>query len=247
MQGNLVLKLGFSPSHIQLSLRQRLLPLCAQQKCAAHKQSFYDKLNVPAKPKKPMSPFFMFMAQIRPTLNKEYPDKKITELVKIGAERWTNVDSKLRDKLTQQYKEEVINYNKLKTEYESKLSPEDKEKIKRAELHSLDLKEQRKTKQKSKELGKPKRPLTAFMKYLTSRVSERNKYTEHKEWIKSVSQEWKTLNPQVKAKLETESKQDFESWNHELKKWEEKMIKEGNVDVVRSSSLPPLSKTKLKQ
>uniref|UniRef100_A0A1B6KJS9 HMG box domain-containing protein n=1 Tax=Graphocephala atropunctata TaxID=36148 RepID=A0A1B6KJS9_9HEMI len=247
MQGNLVLKLGFTPSHLQLSLRQRFLPLCAQQTCAVHKQSFYDKLNVPPKPKKPMTPFFLFMAQVRPTLTKEYPEKKITELVKIAAERWTNVDSKLKEKLTQQYKDEIINYNKTKFEYENKLSPEDKEKIKRAELHSLDIKEQRRTKKKSRELGKPKRPLTAFMKYLTSRVYDRTKYPEHKEWVRAVSQEWKTLNPQAKAKLEAESKLDFQSWNHKLNEWEEKMIKEGNIDVIRSSSLPTLSKTKLKK
>lgn len=64
----------------------------------------------------------------------------------MAAQKWSTVDSKLKEKLIQQYKEELTDYNKIVNQYENSLSPEQKTEIKRAQQHSLDVKEIKKTK-----------------------------------------------------------------------------------------------------
>lgn len=56
----------------------RFPSLLVQQSSNLHKQTIYEKLNLPAKPKKPLTPYFKFLSQARPALVREYPEAKIT-------------------------------------------------------------------------------------------------------------------------------------------------------------------------
>lgn len=57
------------------------------------KRETYEEIrNLPQKPKKPLTPYFRFMKQIRPELTKEIPKAKLTDFVKECALRWEKVD-----------------------------------------------------------------------------------------------------------------------------------------------------------
>nr|CAD7198384.1 unnamed protein product [Timema douglasi] len=51
-------------------------PECRQ--IAGFKQTLEEKLGIPVKPKKPLTPFFRFMGQIRPTVVQQHPGAKVT-------------------------------------------------------------------------------------------------------------------------------------------------------------------------
>jgi len=48
------------------------------QQNAGLKKSVEEKLGLPLKPKKPLTPYFRFMAQIRPVLIQKNPQAKVT-------------------------------------------------------------------------------------------------------------------------------------------------------------------------
>lgn len=59
--------------------------------------------------------------------------------------------------------------------------------------------------------------------------------------MRALGQEWKNVDPEFKKKLSEECRKDNEKWNEEMKVWEEKMIKSGNLDVVRTTILKQTS------
>lgn len=50
----------------------------------------------PQPPKRPLASFFLFKKEIYEAVKKDNPDCKITELTKIIAEKWKNVDEKTK-------------------------------------------------------------------------------------------------------------------------------------------------------
>jgi hypothetical protein len=62
--------------------------------------------------------------------------------------------------------------------------------------------------------------------------------TEFKqEWQKKMSESWKKLSASDKAKYEQQSLKLRDDYYDSLKKWEDKMIRLGNLALVRSSVL----------
>jgi hypothetical protein len=58
---------------------------------AAEKQATKKKTKDENAPKRPLSPFFNYQAQVRPTLKASNPGLSNTELVKALAEQWRNL------------------------------------------------------------------------------------------------------------------------------------------------------------
>lgn len=65
------------------------------------------------------------------------------EIVKIAGQRWSNVDSRLKEKLTQEYTEESDSYKKRILDYEHNLTSDQKESIKQAKLYQSELKDEK--------------------------------------------------------------------------------------------------------
>lgn len=71
--------------------------------------------------------------------------------------------------------------------------------------------------------------------------------TLFQDWVKAAAEDWKNTSPEVKAKFENERKREYMIWQQQLIEWEQKMIKEGNIDVVRTSSLVKTPNVKAKK
>ena len=61
-----------------------------------------NSMGRPAPPKKPLTAFFLYKADVYEKVKKENPDKKMTELTKIISERWNAADQKTITKYTKQ-------------------------------------------------------------------------------------------------------------------------------------------------
>nr|CAD7445024.1 unnamed protein product [Timema bartmani] len=61
---------------MQTSSTWSSFPECRQ--IASFKQTLEEKLGIPVKPKKPLTPFFRFMVQIRPKVVQQHPDARVT-------------------------------------------------------------------------------------------------------------------------------------------------------------------------
>ncbi|KAG8239168.1 hypothetical protein J437_LFUL018573, partial [Ladona fulva] len=131
------------------------------------------KDELPPKPKKPLTPYFRFMAQVRPQLVKEYPNTRVTDIVKMVAERWEKTSPELRLNLAEEYKRDLLAYEAERLKYEQQLSSDQKELMKRIKQEAVISKEKRKLKRKMRELGKPKKPCSAFLAFFNARLPSR--------------------------------------------------------------------------
>lgn len=68
-------------------------PLC--QQTFGLTQNVEEKIYIPPKPKRPLIPYFKFMAKTRPELVKEQPNLKPSEMVREMSARWEKVDPKV--------------------------------------------------------------------------------------------------------------------------------------------------------
>jgi transcription factor A len=57
------------------------------------------------------------------------------------------------------------------------------------------------------------------------------------DWQLFLGNEWEKLSEEQKSPYVTQSKKLFEEYKREIQIWEEKMIRLGNIDVVRNEAL----------
>lgn len=210
------------------------------------KQSIEQKLNLPAKPKKPLTPFFRFMKQIRPSIIEENPNLPITEISRRISQKWGNIDPKVRNDIELQYHKDKEAYDQARLNYESSLSSEQKDAMAQERLKIVQAKTKRKLKKKAKEQDKPKKPPTSYGLFVLSKANSRGNIPVT-EWSKDLSKEWKNLDEAKKNKFINEAKELQAKFSKDLEVWEEKMVNLGHVDLLRTESLKPKIKSSKKK
>lgn len=112
----------FSILRIAASVQQFQTSSCDQA-------SLEEKLGIPPRPKRPLTPFFRFMKEIRPSVTKENPNLAGLDVVRKVAEKYKSIDPALLRKLTEEYHKDQEEYLKTKFRYESQLTTEQKQNI----------------------------------------------------------------------------------------------------------------------
>ena len=82
----------------------------------------------PAPPKKALSAFFLYRAEVYEKVKAEHPNSKITDLTKIISEMWNNVDEETKNRLEDQYQKNKEQVAKEKEEYVAKYGKIEKKK-----------------------------------------------------------------------------------------------------------------------
>nr|CAD7570606.1 unnamed protein product [Timema californicum] len=263
-------------------------PECRQ--IAGFKQTLEEKLGIPVKPKKPLTPFFRFMGQIRPMVVQQHPSARVTDHTKIIAQQWKNLEPPAKQKFEEEFKKEMIHYIAVRVSYENSLTDQQKMDLQKAKEKKVESKQQRQLKMgttiihqytctisvavsrlwhnptspkrthgktansqvasngrphpstfqlqrwKKKELGKPKKPITAFLMFFQEKAKLRGDIP-FKIWQQKMSQEWESLPDEIKVQYLDKASQYWQSYLQELQLWEEKMIRLGHIDVVRNEAL----------
>nr|ANA11557.1 mitochondrial transcription factor A [Dastarcus helophoroides] len=199
---------------------------------ASHKVA---ELNIPEKPKRPLTPYMRFVKANKAELLKQQPDSKQSELVKLSALKWKTVDPSLKEKYEAEYKSENEAYARLYLAYTAKLTDEQKQALKELSLEKRSNKQKRVMRKKNKEEGKPKKPLTPHMQYMMDLAKQENKKIP--ELMKEIKDRFHALSEIEKQKYEIKYKTEKEKFDKDLKAWEEKMISEGKTELVRQATL----------
>lgn len=193
-------------------------------------------MHIPDKPKKPLTPYFRFLRDYRQDKIKSNPEVKATELVKMGAADWAKAHASIKDKYTNEYKQDLEEYTVKMTAYNAKLTPEQQESIKEIRRLKTASKLKREIKKKSRDLHKPKRPLGPYMQFLME------KSKDEKENMVVLMQKYKgqfqLLPDAVKQKYVQLFEDDRKRYELQMKEWEQRMIAEGHEDLVRHASQP---------
>lgn len=185
------------------------------------------------------------MKQVRSDIVQENPKAKAVDVTKLIAQKWEKIESKEKLKFEEEFKKDQEKYIEEKLEYDSKLTAEDREKITNVR-REIDSKRKRQAKRnKCKEFKKPKKSPSAFVLWMLEQYPTRGAETFRTFQLR-VAQQWKSMADSERKPYIDRSKEMNEKYKEELTQWEEKMIRLGNIDIVRNDSkvLKIPSKTK---
>ena len=102
-----------------------------------------EKLGLPPKPKRPLTPYFRFLVQARTQVQQSNPKLSTIEIVQACAKRWADVDESTKQKLTEEYMKDKEQFIKQRAQYESKLTDEQRYDIEAAKQDIEESKEKR--------------------------------------------------------------------------------------------------------
>uniref|UniRef100_A0A7S4DPL0 HMG box domain-containing protein n=1 Tax=Lotharella globosa TaxID=91324 RepID=A0A7S4DPL0_9EUKA len=145
------------------------------------------------KPKKPKSPFFLFLDEFRA----EHKNMEAKQMAGEAGKAWAALDEK------------------KKTPYREKAA-------KLAEEYKAAMEKYNEKKSKTKSANKPKRPMSAFLYFMKDfRKKNEGKYNIT-EMVTMGSSAWNELSQKSKEKYEQLAAKAKEEYNEKLKEWDEK-------------------------
>lgn len=206
-------------------------PLC--QQISGLRRNVEEKIYIPPKPKRPLTPYFKYMVKTRPELIKEKPNLKFTEIVREMSVRWEKVDPKVKETFMLEYNKEQEVYAKQRLEYDTQLTVEQKNALKQLRLQKREDKEKRQYRKKCRDNERPKKPCSAFVLYIKSQLPQRDATQEFINFQRQMAAKWKTMTDTEKKPFVDEMLEQMKEYQKLMTDWEEKMIKLGNTDIVR--------------
>ncbi|XP_035443618.2 transcription factor A, mitochondrial [Spodoptera frugiperda] len=209
--------------------------LAPVQACNYTRKSAEEKLGL-EKPKRPLTPYFKFMTQMRPALLAKNPGISSKEAISWTSKHWQQLDLETKNQMAKEYEKDLEDYKKIKAMYESSLTDKQKEDIKRLKEEMAVAREKRKLKAEYKELGRPKKPMSSYFLYIQSR-KDSFKGKDIKQYQEQVKKDWLKLSDADKAKFDKQASELMAKYKKDLEAWEVKMISMGRADLVRSKPL----------
>ncbi|KAI4502825.1 hypothetical protein M0802_001869 [Mischocyttarus mexicanus] len=116
-----------SPGSCTNFFNSRCLSVNSYQFLSSKTKKFVENSLFPNKPKRPLTPFFRYMKEIRPRITSEYPGHKSSDIVKLISQRWATEDPGYKFKLNKEYDIEYKEYMNKIVEYEKTITPEQRE------------------------------------------------------------------------------------------------------------------------
>lgn len=171
-----------------------------------------EKAGLPPKPKKPLTPYFRFMKEQRPKLQAANPNVSITDLVKQMSKQWEAADPSLKQRFQEEYKKDQQKYLETRTKYDAKITDEQRSQIKELKQEQIEAKERRMMRKRIKELGRPKKPASAFLRFIAKeRTLTPQKANEtFREWHQKATARWAALTDEQKSAYMIDARKELE-------------------------------------
>lgn len=173
-----------------------------------------ERVGAPPRPKKPLTPYFRFMRDMRPQLIAQDPKITQIEIVQELSRKWVTVDPKLKQQLQSEYKKDQEIYVAQRTKYDAKLTDEQRNNIKQLKQELLDAKERKQLRKRIKELGRPKKPASAFLRFVASERTNTPQTSQqtYREWHQKATAKWARLSDDEKAIFLSESRKELDQY-----------------------------------
>ncbi|XP_075072465.1 transcription factor A, mitochondrial [Mixophyes fleayi] len=183
-------------------------------------------------PKRPLTSFFRYIVQQRPTVLKKYPDIKPLEIPKILALEWKELSESVKKPYIEAANADYLNYKDEMRKFKDKLSPFELDLLKRQRKEMLVKRKHSKRKRELSLLGKPKGYRNAFNIFMSEHFHD-NEVSSLSERMTSLHNKWKTLPSSQKQMYIQLAEDDKIRYENEMKSWEEQMLEIGREDLLR--------------
>ncbi|XP_038591896.1 transcription factor A, mitochondrial [Micropterus salmoides] len=187
-------------------------------------------------PRRPLNGYMRYVLQQQPIMTRQNPEIKSVDVIRKIAQQWRTMSPEQKQpfqeaslRAREQFKVEL-------QRYQAQLTPAQ---VQQQTLEKRQRMAKRKAIRKKRELtnlGKPKRPRTAFNIFMSEHFEEaRGTTTQAK--MKSLLEDWKNLFSHQKQVYTQLAEDDKIRYKNEMKSWEEHMVEIGREDLIREQTL----------
>ncbi|XP_053695383.1 transcription factor A, mitochondrial [Sabethes cyaneus] len=203
-------------------------------------QLFFPASNestLPEKPKRPCNPFIKYVQSVRASLAAKHPKAPPYEITKLAAVQWNDLDAAARMKLSEDFKKEQSVWLQQNAKYLNQLTDQQKEDIRQAREKKSEDKVKREHRKRLKELGKPKRPLNGFLRFCLEHKPNKLNKEENLAHLKRMAEVWGKMSEEEKGPYNRQAADEMVKYRDVVHEWEEKMLTQNNLDVVRRKNI----------
>ncbi|XP_040923274.1 transcription factor A, mitochondrial [Toxotes jaculatrix] len=187
-------------------------------------------------PKRPLNGYMRFVQQQKPVITRQNPEIRSVDIIRKLAEQWREMSPEQK----QPFEEASLRAReqfKLDVErYQAQLTPAQ---VQQQALERRQKLAKRKAIRKKRELtnlGKPKRPRSAFNIFMSEHFEEaRGTTTTGK--MKSLLEDWRNLFSHQKQVYTQLAEDDKIRYKNEMKSWEDHMVDIGREDLIREQTM----------
>lgn len=174
------------------------------------RKTLEKKLGFSLKPKKPLSPYFRFMEEVRPSVTAARPHIKPKDMYPVISTMWNSLDATAKEKYVIEYKNELLKYSDIIENYNRQLTEDQCRKIEENVSAANTRNLIKSYKERARELDKPKRPISSFVKYFHEQT-DRKAGEQYKVYMKRMSLRWSRLkrNEKEKYKLTADELENY--------------------------------------
>lgn len=177
--------------------------------------------GLPEKPKRPPSPWLLFLAERRKELyeHAEYESISLIEMSKKISVEWRNFEEIDKIPYKEKYEDSVSDYRERMQDYKDNLTPADKRL-----LRSIKMDGKHEVRKFEKDYPKPKFPGHGYIFFVKSRLdqSPRRADQDMRDWIRDCASSWKALDEDGKQWFNEQALPSMTKYREELKEWKEK-------------------------
>lgn len=189
--------------------------------------------SLPVKPKRPVNAYIRYAQSVRSSLANKNPKASPAEISKLAAAQWQDLDQSIKNKLEEEYKKEQAVWLQQNAKYLSALTEEQKQEIRQARVEKTEEKAKREYRRRVKELGKPKRPLNGFLLFCADQKPKQLTKEENQSYIKQLAEKWAKMGDTQKEPYTKRAAEALVKYRDDMKQWEDQMIAQDNMDVIR--------------
>lgn len=120
---------------------------------------------------------------------------------------WKSLDDTKKEKFSKGFKEDMLAYTNVIAKYRESLSDDDIRRIKETKFEKKERKLVLLQQKKCRELGKPRKPLSSFIRYL-QKQTDRQPKENYIEFVKRVSVKWQSLSDAEREKYKPAAQDD---------------------------------------
>ncbi|XP_013414998.1 transcription factor A, mitochondrial-like [Lingula anatina] len=186
-------------------------------------------------PKKPPSSFLSFLNAKRSDIKNENPDIKNTELSKIAGAMWKSLNTDEKAMYVNAAKKELDKYHEKYEAFIQSLSPEQREMLGEQGRTRKQKLERRRTKAMLHKLEKPKKPVSAFLRFAASKMVDRGE-APVTQYMSGCAQMWRRMPEDDKQEFKKAYAEEKAEYEKNLAAWEQKVSAEGHPELVRGYS-----------
>lgn len=187
-------------------------------------------------PKRPLNGYMRFFQQQQPVLSKQNPDVKRVDIVRKIAQQWRTLTPEQKQPFEEASQRAREQFKLDLQRYEAQLTPAQLQQQTVERRQRLAKRKAIRKKRELTNLGKPKRPRSAFNIFMSEHFEEARGSTMQ-EKMKTLRDDWMRLFSHQKQVYTQLAEDDKIRYKNEMKSWEEHMVEIGREDVIREKTL----------